>query len=151
MAIVNRDLDTTQQRESYCASLVSSPSGISAGIQNPGVATGLTFPLCNIPYPASLVSVAESVYGLSGTPTHSLWIYRFAGGFTSIQVGASLNPTAFGTSGVLSHSLYAASTFPLLAGDQIVVATLGTNAAVARADFTVVIRCLQDYKTYFGV
>lgn len=151
MPIINRDLDSSQQKEMLVANLAATPSGISAGILNPGLATANTFVVCNIPYPATLVNIEEAVYGTSGTPTHSFWIYRFAGGFTSIQVGASFNVTAFGTSGPLAHSLYAASTFPLLAGDQIALYCLGTNAAVAAAQVTVVIKALQDYKTYFGV
>lgn len=150
MPIINRDLDTSQQKECYVANLDRTPSGISAGILNPGLATAQTFVVCNVPFPATLVSIEESVYGLSGTPTHSFWIYRFAGGFTSIQVGASFNVTAFGTSGSLAHSLYAAATFPLLAGDQIALYCLGTNAAVASAQVSVVVKALQDYKTYWG-
>lgn len=151
MALVNRDKDQSEQREVYQTILKTTASGISAGIANPGVATGTTSVLCQIPYPSTLTAVEESVWGLSGTPTHSLWIYRFAGGFTSIQIGASLNPTAFGTSGALAHSLYAAATFPLQTGDLLALYALGTNAAVAEADVTVVIRALQDIKTDFGV
>lgn len=151
MPIINRDLDQSQQKECYAVVLNGTPSGVSAGVMNPGLATAQTFVVCNIPYPATLVNIEESVYGLSGTPTHSFWIYRFAGGFTSIQVGASYNVTAFGTSGVLAHSLYGAATYPLLAGDQIALYALGTNAAVASAQVNVVIKALQDYKSYFGV
>lgn len=151
MPIINRDLDASQQKESWNVVLNGTPSGISAGILNPGLATANTFVVCNIPYPATLVNIAEAVYGLSGTPTHSFWIYRFAGGFTSMQVGASYNVTAFGTSGVLSHSLYGGASWPLLAGDQIALYCLGSGAAVANAEVTVVVKALQDYKTYFGV
>lgn len=138
MPLVNRDKDQSEQREVY--SVISG-----------AVATGVTLPLVNIPFPSTLVAVAEAVYGLSGAPTHNLWVYRFAGGFTAIQIGASYNVTAFGTSGVLSHSLYAAATFPLLAGDQLVLNTVGANTSVASAQITVVVKALQDIKNHFGV
>jgi hypothetical protein len=151
MAIVNRDLDSSQQRETYQCYVSGSASGISAGIVNPGVATGLTFPLCNIGFPAQLVAADCAAYGLSGTPVHSLWIYRFAGGFTSIAVGQTLTITAFGTSGVLGFSLFAATTFPLQSGDQLVLYTQGSNTAVANTTVTLVVKALQDIKTNFGV
>lgn len=152
MPIVNRDLDSSQQREVYQALINGSASGISAGIQNPGVATALTFPLCTISRPGSLVAAQVAAWGISGTPSHSLWVYRFAGGFTSIQVGASIAPTAFGTSGSLGYSILpAATSFPLLAGDQLVLATVTANSAFAQVTMTMVVRALQDIKTDFGV
>jgi len=151
MPLINRDKDQSEQREVYAINLTSSVNGASAGLTQPGVITGVTYPLCTIPFPATLVAVEEAVWGLSGTPTHSLWIYRFAGGFTSIQIGASLNPTAFGTSGALACSLYAAATYPLQTGDQLALYALGTNAACAQAQVTVVVKALQDIKSHFGV
>lgn len=153
MALANRDKDVTEQRATFNAAIFGTASGISAGITNPGIATGITFPLCTIPYPSTL-DVAESVvWGLSGTPVHSLWIYRFAGGFTSIACGQTLTVTAFGTSGAQGYSLIAgnASTFPLLAGDQIVLYALGSGAAVASAQISLVIKATQDFKSHFGV
>lgn len=150
MALVNRDKDTTEQREVYQAVLNGTPSGISAGILNPGLSTGSTFRVCTIPYPASLVAADNVVYGLSGTPVHSLWIYRFAGGFTAIAVGQTMAPTAFGTSGALGWSLFGAS-WNLLAGDQLVLYTQGANSAVAEANVTCVVKALQDIKSHFGV
>lgn len=150
MALVNRDKDTTEQREVFTAVLTSTPSGISAGIDSPGLATGSTLRICTIPYPASLVAAQNAVWGLSGTPVHSLWIYRFAGGFTSIAVGQTMAPTAFGTSGTLGFSLFGAS-WNLLSGDQLVLYTQGANSAVAEATVTCVVRALQDIKSHFGV
>lgn len=150
MAICNRDLDPSQQRETFTAVLDRTPSGVSAGILNPGLATGQTYRVCTIPYPSTLVAAQNAVWGLSGTPVHSLWIYRFAGGFTSIAVGQTMAPTAFGTSGSLGFSLFAAS-YGLLAGDQLVLYTQGANSAVAESTVTCVVKALQDIKTHFGV
>lgn len=150
MAIVNRDLDSSQQRVVYQAIVNGTPSGISAGIVNPGVATAQTFPLVNITAPGQLVAASEAVYGLSGAPVHSLWIYRFAGGFTSIAVGQTQAATAFGTSGVQGFSLFGAS-WLLLAGDQLVLYTQAANTAVAQANVTIVVKNLQDIRTDFNV
>lgn len=151
MPIVNRDLDTTQQRDVFQCLVNGSASGISAGIQNPGVATGLTFPLATISRPGSLVAAEVAAWGISGTPSHSLWVYRFAGGFTAIQVGASIAPTAFGTSGALGYSILpAATSYPLATGDQLVLATAGSNAAFGQVTMTLVVRSLQDIKSDFG-
>lgn len=150
MSIVNRDLNSTQQRECFQANLTSTYAGTSAGIVDPGVLAGFTYPIFTVPYPASLQVAEEVVWGLSGSPVHSLWIYRFAGGFTSIQVGASLAITAYGTSGALGVSLYAGISYPLMTGDQVVLYAQGSGSAVAEATVTCVIQCLQDYKSYFG-
>lgn len=151
MAIVNRDLDPSQQRQTYQALLDRTPSSISAGIANPGLSTGNTFLVCNIPFPSQLMAASEACYGTSGSPVHSLWIYRFAAGFTSIAIGQTMAITAFGTSGIQGFSLFAATTFQLLAGDQLVLYTQASNAAVANAMVTVVVKALQDIKTDFGV
>lgn len=153
MALANRDKDTTEQRATFNAAIFGTASGVSAGITNPGLSTGTTFPLATIPYPGTLDAAESVVWGLSGTPVHSLWIYRFAGGFTSIACGQTLTVTAFGTSGAIGYSLIAgnASTFPLLAGDQIVLYAQGANSAVASAQVSLVVKATQDFKTHFGV
>lgn len=153
MALVNRDKDTTEQREVYTGTVWVSPSGVSAGIANPGVATGLTFPIATIPYPAQLIAAEDVSTGLSGTPVHSLWIYRFivGTGFTTIPVGQTLTVSALGTSGPSGYSLFAAVTFPLLAGDVVFMYTQGSNAATASTTVTLVVKALQDIKSHFGV
>ncbi len=151
MAIVNRDLDVTQQRVRYQAVLsTSGNSGVSAGISVPGVITGKTFLLCNVSSPGQLVAAAETAYGVSGAAVHSLWVYRFAGGFTSFAVGQTLAITAFGTSGIQGFSLFGASN-SLLAGDQVVLYTQAANTAVDTAVVELVIRNLQDIVSDFGV
>lgn len=150
MAIVNRDLDPSQQRWTFQQMINSTASGISVGFMNPGIATGFTYVICNIPCSSQLVAADESVYGLSGAPVHSLWIYRFAGGFTAIAIGQSQAATAFGTSGIQGFSLFGAS-WLLQAGDQLVLYTQGANTAVAAATVTCVVKALQDIRTDFGV
>lgn len=157
MPLVNRDKDASEQREVYTTTVMYTLSGASAGIVNPGVSTANTFPLFTVPYPATIVTAGEAAYGLSGTPVHSLWIYRFAGGFTSIVCGQTMNVTAYGTSGgmfggTLGYSLVAgvAATFPLQSGDQVVLYTQGANTATASSTVTVVVKALQDIKSHFS-
>lgn len=151
MPIVNRDKDQSEQRDVYQSILTTTPSSVSTTISNPGLTTGNTFILATISRPAQLIAAESAVYGTSGTPVHSLWIYRFAGGFTSIQVGASLAVTNYGTSGVIGYSLYGGVSYPLVAGDQVALYTQGTNAAVSQASVTLVVKSLQDIKSDFGV
>jgi len=152
MAIVNRDLDPSQQREMYVANLVGTASAASAGIFSPVLVTGNTFPLALITSQSQLVSGGVAAWGLSGSPVLSFWLYRFAGGFTSIAIGQTLAVTAFGTSGALGISvLPAATTYQLQAGDQIVAHLLGSNSALDKATVTLVCRNLQDIVTDFSV
>ena len=152
MPLVNRDKDQSEQRDLYQSSITGTASGVSAGVMNPVVATGQTYPLCVISRPGQLIAAGTACWGISGTPNHNLWVYRFAGGFTSILVGASLAPTAFGTSGYVGYSMAAASiSFPLQTGDQIVLNTTGSNAAFASVQIALVVKALQDIKSDFGV
>ena len=153
MALINRDKDQSEQRECFTANLNISPAGISFAID--GLITGVTLPMCNIPYPASIVAIDQTSWGLSGAPIHNVSVYRFiaGAGFTQFLVGGSLTVAAFGTSGIQSYTLLAgtSSTLPLLAGDQIVLNTLVSSTAVQQAQVTVVVKALQDLKSHFGV
>lgn len=150
MALVNRDKDVTEQINVWNKIVDATPSSISAGISNPGVATGNTYVLMTVPYPAQLMAAGSASYGTSGSPVHSLWIYRFAGGFTSIAVGQTLAVTAFGTSGYQGFSIFAGVSYPLQAGDQLVLYTQASNAAVAVTSVGLAVKALQDIKSYFG-
>jgi hypothetical protein len=140
MAICNRDLDVSQQRQEYQATIAPT-------------ATGLTYLLAVVPYPARLVAMAQGAVGLSGAPNHSIWLNRFVvgSGITTISFGNSLVTTAMGTSGIQSFSLPLASTFPLQAGDVLLLSTAASNTSAASVCVTTVIQALQDYKTEFGV
>lgn len=152
MAICNRDLSSPQQRESYVASLTGTASAVSAGVMNPVVGTGVTFPLALIPSQSQLVAAGIAAWGASGSPVHSLWLYRFAGGFTSIAIGQTLAVQSYGTSGYQGFSILpAAVTYQLQAGDEIVLYAQGSASAVASAQVTLVVQNLQDIVSDFGV
>lgn len=141
MAIVNRDLDATQQVET----LVGQVSSTS---------TGVTYCMATIPYPAQLIAASQCAVGLSGAPNHSLWIQRFVAGsgVTSIVVGASMVSVVFGTSGGQSFSIIGTGASNLLqTGDLILLSTAAANTAAAHVSVTLVVQALQDIKSCFGV
>lgn len=150
MALVNRDKDSSEQISVWSRIIESSASGISATLVNPSVNTGLTFVVMNVACPSQVSAASVAGYGLSGTPVVSLWVYRFAGGFTSFAVGQTLTVTAYGTSGAQSVSLFGASNL-LQTGDQLALYTQGSGAAMASVSVTVALKALQDIRSSFGV
>lgn len=151
MPLANRDKDTTEQINVFEMVLNSTPSGVSAGIVNPGLSTGTTFPFFTAPYPCQVVSGMESAWGLSGTPVHSIYLYRLAaGGFTQMVMGTTFAPPAFGTSGSIGISMVGGASWVLQTGDQLVLYAQGSNSAVAVATVGVAVKALQDFKSHFG-
>lgn len=153
MAINNRELDSPQQRETVVNVLIDrTPSAVSAGIVGPVVGTGQTYVLGLVSRPMQFVVGQIALYGLSGAPNYQLWLQRFAGGITAIQIGASVAPIAFGTSGANTISaLAAAVSFPCLAGDQLLLTTTGSNTAAVSINVSLVLKNLQDIKSDMGV
>lgn len=140
MAIVNRDCDASQQHRVYNCS-VSNTS------------TGVTYPLCVISSPSQLLAAVQTVAGLSGNPSHSIWLHRFiaGAGFTSIVLGSTISSTAFGTSGAQTFSVAAAGASNLLlAGDQITLYTQVANTAALNVVVDIVVKQLQDICTDYG-
>lgn len=139
MAIINRDLFSSQKREVFQATIAPT-------------ITAATYLLCNVPYPATLVNVVQSAVGLSGAPNHSIWLNRFVvgSGITTIIFGNSFVVSAAGTSGVQAFSLALAATFPLLANDMLILSTAAANTNAATVTVSIVIQALEDYKSTFG-
>lgn len=144
MAIVNRDLDSSQQVVNLN---YSSPIGFTAG-----VGVGLTQAIAVIPAPMQLVGAGVAALGLSGAMNLSLWINRFVAGtgFTAINVGASLVAHAYGTSGGQTFNVGAGVTWSLQAGDVICLCGAGANTAIQSANVTLALKALQDIKSSFG-
>lgn len=135
MAIVNRSLDSSEQKDARTVNLR-------------GTVTGKSDVLFHCPYPVSLVSAKSVAVGLSGAPTVALNINRFVvgAGDTSIPLAAALTLVAVGTSGPQSFTV--TSTALLQAGDRLVATQAGTNAACEQLAVAIVIQALQDYKTF---
>lgn len=144
MAIVNRDLDSSQQVVNFTSSF---PVGFVGG--GP---CGLTNGVAVMPSPGQLVGAGLVCQGLSGAPNMSLWLNRFivGTGFTAIPIGASLVAQALGTSGGQTFNVGAGVTWTLQAGDAIVLVANGANTAIQSATVTLSVKALQDIKTQFG-
>jgi hypothetical protein len=138
MAIVNRDLDVSEQKD------VIKFNRLLA-------ATGATLPMWVAPYPFEIVEVNLTARALSGAPTARVDVYKF-GGTTSISAMVLLTIPAYATSGALtSASLAAAGSTHVqgAAGDMLVLTTAAANTACDDLVATVVIKKLQDIVSTF--
>ena len=142
MAIVNRDLDPTQQRLNF----VAAPGlvGVSALIQS-----------FIAPCAGQLLAVSSFASGLSASPTVGIQVQRFVVGvgFTTIPLNGSslLTITATSTSGIQAHVVPAAGTTlaQLLRGDAVQLVT-STASSAATYMVAAVMQVLQDVKSDFG-
>lgn len=150
MAIVNRDLDQSQQKE------VVRFTQFNRGVGSTVMAGGASF-LIGSPIPFTYTIESGSVYvlGVSGAPQMRLLVDRFAGGQTRMVVSISgLVLTAYGTSGVLGFSGFAASGSTLLAGqmgDVLSFDVVGANTAITDAAISIVVKKSADIVTYNGL
>lgn len=144
MAIVNRDLDSSQK-----------VVNLTRSVQLDGAVNtvGLTHGVAVIPAPMQLVGAGVASIGLSGAPNLSLWLQRFVAGsgFTSINMGASMAAWDFGVSGGQTFNVAAGVTYPLQTGDQLVLCGAGSNLAARSVTVTLALKALQDIKSSFGV
>ena len=145
MPIINRNLSPGLQAV-YVAECVG-PVGSSSLIGQ-----GMTFGVAVVPFPAQLVGAGVGSLGLSGAPNLSLWINRFisGSGFTTICVGASMAAWAFGTSGGQTFNVGAGVTYPLKAGDNIILSCAGANTAADKITITLALQALEDIRSCFG-
>lgn len=141
MAIVNRDMDASEQKQIWMR-------GFSVL-----TTTGGTYQAFIAPYAVELKDIYVSAKGISGTPTVTFYKMFFSGGASLVAASAALTVTAYGTSGTLRASLNAAgsTTVQLAAGDVLVVQSAATNAGMDDAVLTIVAKALQDIKAPFGV
>lgn len=138
MAIVNRDLDPSEQNYVVSAVLDDQATGVSAWV-------GL------VKSPGQIREWVYAAKGVSGTPVYTLAIARWtSGGITNIALGTSAAvAAAYGTSGgvVIGGTLASSSTLGAVqAGDLLVVNTGGSNAAVTDLLVDVVVKATQDIK-----
>lgn len=144
MAITNRDLDVSQQKDVY------------SGVVPILLGVGATHPMFQLPYPATLQSARAGAFGTSGSPQAIFRVSRFivGSGFTSINLGISnLVLPAFGTSGTLAYSGLAptgSTLLNLLAGDVLGVEVAGANSAIEKLVIEMVVRKTQDFVSHNG-
>lgn len=140
MALVNRDQDVSEQRETAQADL---------GLMG----TSLTTPIYVAPYPVTVDAVRVAALGISGTPTAVLKVERnTAAGATTITGGwTTLTLQAVGTSGVQSVVAAASgSSFLSLATGDVISYTSGGANSAAFVAVAVVAKALQDIKNQFN-
>lgn len=147
MAINNRSLDASQQKDVY-----SFAGGIQGATQ---VSTGFTAWIAIMPYPCVIQSARLGAVGLSGAMQVALTALRFAAGGTSIALGISnMVCNEIGTSGIMGYSGLAAAGSTLLvlqAGDILQLTTSVANTAAKSLVLEIVVKKTQDVVAYNGI
>ena len=142
MAITNRSLDVTEQKEVIQASYAA-------------VATGATLLNAVVPYPCTLTDIRVAAIGLSGSPTYTFYVGReyIGAGFSAQAVTGALTAQAVGTSGIQRASLLAAGStlLNLQAGDVVFAVSGAANTAVTGLAIALVAQATQEIKSYFNV
>jgi len=142
MAIVNRDLDRSEQL-------------FTVDAVHGAVATGVSVIVGLVKAPGQCLGMRLSGRGLSGAPVYQLAVARWtSAGITNIALGSAVTlATAFGVSGgAIGISISASSTLAALqAGDLLVLNTSGANTAVTSLVVSAVMQAAQDIKKTHGL
>ena len=139
--IANRDLDQSERKLVVQAKITPT-------------VTGATYQIGVVPFPAQVLAGYEAAYGLSGAPVGQIKVQRFIPG-TGVTIIAgifsSMTVTAFGTSGLMAHTVTGATANLLMPKDVLFYETAVAATAIANTQIAVVIQALEDIKTQFGV
>lgn len=164
MAIVNRDLDASLQRDVIHWTSLSLPAGVTFG--SGYVQTGITLYISGpMPYPFIVQSANAMSVGASGAPQLAFSLLRPAvGGMTVIGLGvsnmvvcAAASFAGFGYSGTfatIGYSGLAATGSTLLMGqrgDVLMATTQAANTACTQLNINMVVQKVQDIITMDGV
>jgi len=143
MAIVNRDLHASEQKE------------VLHFVSQGAIATGTTKVMHVIPYPCTLEQVKGYALGVSNAMQVAFQVARFAGGATAINLGISnLILVNAGTSGPLGYSGLAVPGSTLLSlqtDDVLQMVTSVANGNATDLSLNFVIKKTQDIVSYDGV
>lgn len=139
MAIANRDLIASQQRETFCPILGA-------------VATGGTALALIVPFPAVFTVGAVAAFGVSNTPVLNLDVTRYLTAGVTTITGVISPATVVGATIALGFTAASgASLVNLQTGDILVARVSGTNANITGGALFLVLTALQDIKTHFNV
>lgn len=145
MAIVNRDLDASEQNEVI-------PIRTAGAVTN----TGGTYLIGLVPYNCEVKAIRLSAMGLSGVPIFEVENYKFTAG-SSISINSSISTaTSVGLlslSGIISLTLGTAGSSQVQCdANSAFVLTLGAaGTAASQVTGEIVVKKLQDIVTTFGV
>lgn len=138
MAIVNRDLDSSQQ-----------PAVVYKEVG--ALATGVTTLIALIPNSCQVVAAGLKAYGLSGAPQYSLSLFRATtNGPTLIGLGATVTAVGGLSAAFQGFSITLGATVFAETGDVLCINSGVSNTAVTGLSVAVALKPLQDVKTYFG-
>lgn len=150
MAIVNRDLGLSQQRDVFN---YASPAGVSLL-----VATGVSLAMFNVPYACIIEAAAFSAIGLSGSPQYTINAQRFtSGGVTVIALGisnivvAAAHGVSGGAQGWSGLRVSGNSLLQLQSGDLLAVTSSAANTAATSLTVSVVLRRTADIVSILGM
>ncbi len=147
MAIGNRELDVSQQKDVY--------NWVSAAHGGTTVNTGATAWIGMVPYPGVIQSLRAVATGNSGLPSVALQIFRAGAGGTTIACSIStLIMYEAGASVMVGYSGLAATGSTLLqvqAGDVLQFQTGVANTACGKLVLEVVVKKTQDIVSYNGI
>lgn len=144
MAIVNRDLDASQQKET-----------ISAVYQNgTQINTGSSLVIGVVPYPCLIQSVRVGTFGVSNAPGALFKVQRNASGITLLTIGSTSLIVNLGVSGMFGHSgIMGAGTtlLTLQTGDVITMDVTQANTYALGVVAQIVVKKLQDIVSHNGI
>ncbi len=146
MGIINRTNDTSEQQETI--SLYAVGSGLSLSVVNGSTCLGGYI----VPRAMQIQSAQVTCLGISGAPQALLGALRFGTSAASFVIGTTSLIPSFALSGYMPYSLGAAGStaLNLQKGDLLVFQQLGgTGAASTNTMMTIVVKNLQDIKTWF--
>lgn len=155
MAIVGRDFDVSERKNSLFFTGAAGSTNIATGVTV--LAVG---PLA---YPGTLQSISAWAAGLSGAPALTFFVARYANGYTGMVMSISNmilnNSGASGPLGVggLATGGYSGLAIPgstllnLLAGDVLSFSTSVANTATTFLALDYVIKKTQDIVSFNGV
>lgn len=139
MAIVNRDLDASEQ-------IYVLGGAIGA------VATGVSTPVALVPNIGNITEWRLTGKGLSAAPVYQLAIARWtSAGITGIALGSAVTLAgAFGLSGGVIGATFVGNSYAVQIGDMLVVNSSGANTAVTDLMVSVVVKATADIKKTFN-
>ncbi len=146
MGVINRTEDQSLQRVALDVVLNGSQTNGETGVLAP------------VPFPCFLEAAQLAFFNPTAQVTFQLVVNRFivGAGFTTILLGSTFTPIAFGTSGVATRGLSlppsGSSLLSLMTNDLLGYQVGGGSTAAIYGTFgSFVVRPVQDVKVFLGI